>query len=294
MDKGKREERRYRAIFENMRNGVAVYQPVDDGRDFVFIDFNKAAERLDGVRKSDLIGKRLLDVFPNADKFGVLASLQRTHRTGEPEYLPASYYRDEHSEGWRENFICKLPDGDIVAIYDDITDHKRFEENIVEREGTTVRVLFPPSEQIEAPSVKVNGQVETPLSVPVISTGPKTVLVVDDEDLVRGMVLNRLKVLGYDTIAASDGEEGVRVFRAGSNEIDLVLLDFAMPRMNGIEAFGELIRIKPDVKVILTSGYTEAVVMRSFPGQRPAGVLHKPYKMVALKAELDRLLGSTN
>jgi two-component system, sensor histidine kinase and response regulator len=52
MDQGKREERRYRAIFENMRNGIAVYQPVDDGRDFVFIDLNKAAERLDGVRKA--------------------------------------------------------------------------------------------------------------------------------------------------------------------------------------------------------------------------------------------------
>jgi PAS domain S-box-containing protein len=134
MDKGKYEEQRYRAIFENMRNGVAVFHPVDDGRDFVFRDFNKAGERLDGVRKSDLIGKRLLDVFLNADEFGVLASLQRTHQTGEPEYLPASYYRDEHREGWRENFICKLPDGDIVAIYNDITERKRFEENIVERE----------------------------------------------------------------------------------------------------------------------------------------------------------------
>ena len=61
--------------------------------------------------------------------------------------------------------------------------------------------------------------------------------------------------------------------------------------VHGVEAFGELIRIKPDVKVIISSGYTEDVVMRSFTGQRPAGVLHKPYKMEALKAELDRLLG---
>ena len=159
--------------------------------------------------------------------------------------------------------------------------------------GTTVLVLFPPSEQIEAPLVEVNGEAETKSP-----TGPvhlrKTILVVDDEELVRNMVLNRLRVLGYDTVAASDGREGVSVFKARSNEIDLVMLDFAMPRMNGIEAFGELIRIKPDVKVIISSGYTEDVVMRSFTGQRPAGVLHKPYKMEALKAELDRLLGTTN
>ncbi len=134
MDNRKSEEQRYRSIFENMRNGVAVYQPVDDGRDFVLKDFNKAAERLDGVRKGDLIGKRLLDVFPNADKFGVLASLQRAHQTGEPEYLPASYYEDEHRKGWRENFICRLPDGEIVAIYDDITERKRLEDNIPERD----------------------------------------------------------------------------------------------------------------------------------------------------------------
>ncbi len=87
-----------------------------------------------------------------------------------------------------------------------------------------------------------------------------------------------------------DGEEGVSLFRERLNDIDLVMLDFAMPKMNGVEAFGELIRIKPDVKVILTSGYTEDVVLQSFPGQRPAGVLHKPCKIKDLKNELECLL----
>ncbi len=158
--------------------------------------------------------------------------------------------------------------------------------------GTTIRVLFPLSEKVEERFVKINDEVETKPPVPSAVHLRKTILLVDDEELVRNMILNRLEVLGYDTITASDGEEGARIFQTRSNEIDLVLLDFAMPKMNGIEAFGELIRIKPDVKVILTSGYTEDVVMRSFPGQRPAGVLHKPYKIEALKAELERLLGT--
>ena len=64
-----------------------------------------------------------------------------------------------------------------------------------------------------------------------------------------------------------------------------------MPRMNGVEAFGELRRMRPDVKVILSSGYTEDAVSKSFPGPKPAGFLSKPYKLEALKAELDRLLG---
>jgi PAS domain S-box-containing protein len=160
--------------------------------------------------------------------------------------------------------------------------------------GTTIRVLFPLSEKVEERIVKVNDEVETKPPLPSSVHLRKTILLVDDEELVRGLVASRLEVLGYLTITASDGEEGVRVFRARSNEIDLVLLDFAMPRMNGIEAFGELIRIKPDVKVIISSGYTEDVVLDSFPGQRPAGVLHKPYKMEALKAELERLLGGDN
>ena len=70
------------------------------------------------------------------------------------------------------------------------------------------------------------------------------------------------------------------------------MLDFAMPKMNGVQAFNGLVRIKPDVKVILCSGFTEDAVKHSFPGPRPAGVLHKPYKIEALKAELERLLGN--
>ena len=98
--------------------------------------------------------------------------------------------------------------------------------------------------------------------------------------------------IGYDTIAAVDGAEGVHLFHERLNEIDLVLLDFAMPKMNGVEAFGELIQIKPDVKVILSSGYAEEVVLQRFPGPQPAGILHQPYKLDTLKAELERLLGN--
>jgi CheY-like chemotaxis protein len=106
------------------------------------------------------------------------------------------------------------------------------------------------------------------------------------------MVLSRLEELDHGTIAAVDCVEGVHVFHEGLNEIDLVMLDFAMPKMNGVEAFAELIRIKPNVKVILSSGYTEEVVLESLPGTRPAGVLHKPYKMEELKDQLYILLGT--
>jgi len=101
------------------------------------------------------------------------------------------------------------------------------------------------------------------------------------------LTVRRLDALGYDTIVARDGDECVRVFRERLNEIDLVMLDFVMSKMNGVEAFGELIRIKPDAKVLLSGGYTEDVVMQSFSDQRPNGILHKPYNMEILKTELE-------
>ncbi len=157
--------------------------------------------------------------------------------------------------------------------------------------GTTIRVLFPAPKEALALPAQVVELVETRSPASDVVSRRKTVLVVEDEAGVRNLVVRRLDVLGYDTIAAVDGVEGVRIFRERLNEIDLALLDFAMPRMNGVEAFEELIRIKPDVKVILSSGYTEDIVLQSFPDRRPAGILHKPYKTEDLKAALDRLLG---
>ena len=120
--------------------------------------------------------------------------------------------------------------------------------------------------ETQASSLTDRESVETKPSEPAPLNRRKTILLVDDEEGVRDFTVRRLNVLGYDTITAADGEQGVRIFRERLNEIDLVILDFAMPRMNGVEAFEELIRIKPDVKVILCSGYTEEAVMKSFHG----------------------------
>ncbi len=156
--------------------------------------------------------------------------------------------------------------------------------------GTTIRVLFPATNEPQASTAQGMERVEIKLSATDAANRKKTILLVEDETGVRDLVVRRLDKLGYSAITAVDGEEGIGVFRERLSEIDLVMLDFAMPKMNGVEAFKELILIKPDVKVILSSGYTEDVLLQSFPDRRPAGVLHKPYKMEALKAKLDRLL----
>ncbi|MBT3390484.1 MAG: PAS domain-containing protein [Chloroflexi bacterium] len=116
---------RYRELFNNMSSGVAVYEAVADGEDFIFVDFNQAGEKIDNVQKEDLIGKSVLQVFPGVKDFGLFDVFQRVWQTGVPEHHPISQYQDERLIGWRANFVYKLPLGEIVAVYSDITEQKQ-------------------------------------------------------------------------------------------------------------------------------------------------------------------------
>jgi len=125
-------EARFKGIFDNMSSGVAVYQAIDNGNDFVFLDFNHAAERIDKIAREDLIGRPVTEVFPKIENVGLLDVFRRVWRTGEPEYYLVSAYKDERIEGWWENYIYRLPAGEIVAIYDDVTESKQAAQMIEE------------------------------------------------------------------------------------------------------------------------------------------------------------------
>lgn len=126
----KESEERFRELFETIRSGVAVYEAVDGGEDFVFKDFNPAAESIDNVKKTALIGKRVTEVFPGVKKLGVFEVFQRVWKTGKSEYFPISFYKDKRISGWRENYVYKLPSGEVVAVYDDVTREKHAEEEV--------------------------------------------------------------------------------------------------------------------------------------------------------------------
>ncbi len=124
----KESEERYRELFNNMTSGVAVYETKDNGNNFIIKDFNKGAEAIEQVKKEDILGKSIADVFPGVKEFGLFDVFQRVWKTGKSEHYPVKLYKDARIYGWRDNFVYKLPSGEIVAVYTDETQRKRAEE----------------------------------------------------------------------------------------------------------------------------------------------------------------------
>jgi PAS domain S-box-containing protein len=121
---------RYRGLFDNINSGVAVYEVIDDGRDFIFKDFNRAGERIDNDKRERLIGKSIFEVRPGITDFGLVEVFRRVWLTGKPESLPIKIYKDDHISAWYENFIYKLPSGEIVAVFDDVSKQKQAEDDL--------------------------------------------------------------------------------------------------------------------------------------------------------------------
>jgi PAS domain S-box-containing protein len=149
--------------------------------------------------------------------------------------------------------------------------------------GTSFRVAFPASERPASP--------ETPrLAARNDWRGSGTVLVVDDEELVRGLVRHMLERMGFFVLTASDGLQAVQMFAAQSDKVRLVLLDMTMPVFDGQETLRELRRIRPDVRVVLCSGFDQQTTTTRFAENPPAAFMQKPYGFEQLQAVLRAVL----
>ncbi|MBU1050290.1 PAS domain S-box protein, partial [Candidatus Bipolaricaulota bacterium] len=127
-----RSEVRFRQLFDYMSSCVAVYESRQAGEDFVLVDFNRAAERAEKISREDVLGRSVLEVFPGIRDFGLFEVFQRVWRTGNPEHHPVAQYSDQRIRGWRENYVCKLPSGELIAIYDDVTERKQAEQTLAD------------------------------------------------------------------------------------------------------------------------------------------------------------------
>jgi PAS domain S-box-containing protein len=150
--------------------------------------------------------------------------------------------------------------------------------------GTTIRVLFP----IVKNCLRIPSEAQAP---PPALPRRGTVLVADDEPDVLEVAEMCLDRLGLSVLTARDGRQAVDVFRAHVDEIDAVLLDLTMPCLSGEEAFSEMRRMRPDVRVILSSGYDEQDATTRFHSQDLAGFIQKPYRIGDLKAKLREVIG---
>ena len=119
--------RLYKALFEGSINAIAVYEVVDGGNDFVFKDFNPAGERIEKIKREDVIGKSVIKVFPGVKEYGLFDVFKRVWNTGKSEHFGISLYQDQRISGWRENYVFKLGSGEIVASYADVTERKQAE-----------------------------------------------------------------------------------------------------------------------------------------------------------------------
>ncbi len=157
--------------------------------------------------------------------------------------------------------------------------------------GTTIRVLFPASEPAQpAEDLQDDTMTAVERRENEASSFAGTILVVDDEEGVRAICTKLVARFGYRTLVAVDGEEAVTIFCEHADEIDCIILDLTMPKLDGLAALKKMSLIKPDVKAILCSGYCEQEATQHYSGHGLAGFIQKPYSMQSLRNILLRVL----
>ena len=149
--------------------------------------------------------------------------------------------------------------------------------------GTTFRIYLP---RVEGEASKLVRE-DPPQKLP---GGTETVLLVEDEDIVRRMCARALDELGYKVLQASNGEEAIALSKGYGGRIDLLMTDVVMPGMNGGELAKRLILHRPGMKVLFTSGYTEDVIVHHGVLDDEVSFLGKPYSPSALAKKIREVL----
>ncbi|MDD2337269.1 MAG: response regulator, partial [Geobacteraceae bacterium] len=116
----------------------------------------------------------------------------------------------------------------------------------------------------------------TPLPNATCAIGSEIILLAEDDELVRNMMASVLRDNGYTVIEAVNGEDAVQKSRSHTGSIQLLLFDLIMPRMNGKEACDEIRKIRPEVKVLITSGYAPEIVVQKASVDKGIKLLYKP------------------
>ncbi|MFT3830177.1 MAG: response regulator [Opitutaceae bacterium] len=148
--------------------------------------------------------------------------------------------------------------------------------------GASFLVLFPAAEQ-----TAMVPKEPAPAAPPV-----RRILVVDDEETVRSVLARMLRSFGYEAVVAANGQEAVQLFHTGRDDFRAVLLDLTMPELDGAETFREIHRMRPELPVVLMSGYSEQDAVAKFGAAGLAGFLQKPFQPDTLRNRLSAVVQS--
>jgi len=115
-------ENQFHQLFNSMREGVAIYRAVEGGDNFEFVDLNPAGLAATGRGSAEVVGRRVTDVFPGVVGMGLLDVLREVYQTGNSRELPVTFYTDDKIGFWVENYVFRLPSGQLVAIFADVSE----------------------------------------------------------------------------------------------------------------------------------------------------------------------------
>jgi CheY-like chemotaxis protein len=165
---------------------------------------------------------------------------------------------------------------------------------IVKAHSGWIRVEATPGQgslfQIFLPAVETLCLAATDVVRPPIRGGHESILIVDDEEMIRKLARAVLERWGFHVLTAADGEEAIAIYREKGNEIDLILLDYTMPRLNGLEVLRHLQRLNPSVRVIFSSGHTQESDMEQLLTAGARAFVAKPYKPENLVERIRQVL----
>ena len=137
--------------------------------------------------------------------------------------------------------------------------------------GTTFKIYLP--------VIPTEAKSETPTEKPILPRGTETILLVDDEEMIRELGKRILERSGYTVLTAANGKEALNLYRKQGSEISLVILDLIMPEMGGKQCLEELLKIDPQVKVLIASGYSGGGETKKTIETGARGFVGKPYDM---------------
>jgi signal transduction histidine kinase/ActR/RegA family two-component response regulator len=170
----------------------------------------------------------------------------------------------------------------LSSVYGTIKSHNGYIELRSEvGKGTRVEIYLPLTRYVEPAGT------EAPKDV---SKGQGTVLIADDEEMIREMAAEMIRELGYSAVTSRDGRDALEYYQAHAAEIDLVILDIIMPQLGGYETFKTMKAVNPKVKVLACSGYVINDEVKKMLEQGALGFIQKPFSMKTIACAIQAAL----